>query len=98
MPVCTIQFSLNVITEFSDKNTMILGRLLVSSPLSLVWETDTLPLCHRDTVNREDSYIDPNSGFSDLSEFLNYPNSVNSMKVLLHLGKISIDLQRVCMW
>ena len=54
----TLEFSLNGITEFSefsDKNNTILKRLLYSNPLSPVWETEILPLCHRDTANREDS-------------------------------------------
>ena len=53
-----MEFSLNVFTEFAefgDKNIIILKRLLGSNPLSPVWETETLPLCHRHTANREDS-------------------------------------------
>ena len=40
-----------------------------------------IPQYHRDTGNREDLLTDPNSCFSDLT------NSMNSVKVRLHLGK-----------
>ena len=42
---------------------------------------------HRDRGSTADPYTEPNSCFSDLSDSLNLLNSVNSMKVLLHLGK-----------
>ena len=41
-------------------------------------------MVHRDTANRADPYIEPNSCFSDFSDSL---NSLNSVKILLHLGK-----------
>ena len=41
-----------------------------------------LPQRQEGTGNREEYYIDPNSCFSDLSD------SLNSMKALLHLGKL----------
>ena len=52
------EFYLNVFTEFSKfsyKNNIILKRLLGLNPISPVSETETLPLSHRDTANREDS-------------------------------------------
>ena len=49
------QISLNVFTSFSDKNNIIFKTwLLQSNLLSPVWETETLPLSHRDTTDRED--------------------------------------------
>ena len=54
------------------------------NPGSPVWETETLPLSHRATGNRADPYIEPNSCLSDFSDSL---NSLNSLKVLLHLEK-----------
>ena len=49
------------------------------------------PQCQQeDTNNRDDLVIDPNSCLSDLLDSLNWPNSVNSVKVLLHLRKKSI--------
>ena len=65
----SIEFSLNVFTEFtgfSDKNNIILKKRA------------------RTHYNRADPYIEPNSYFSDFSDSL---NSLNSVKVLLHLGK-----------
>ena len=52
----TFEFFLNIFTEFSDKNNIILKRLLGSNSLSPVWETEILPLCHRVTGNRADHY------------------------------------------
>ena len=46
-----------------------------------------IPLDHRDTGNRADPYTESNSCFSDSSDSL---NSMNWMKVLLHLEKTSI--------
>ena len=43
--------------------------------------TEMIPLYHRDTCNRADPYIEPNSCFSDFSD------SLDLLKVLLHLGK-----------
>ena len=54
------------------KNNVILKRLLYWNSLSPVCETETLPLHHRDTANREDSLIDPNSYFSGFSEFAEF--------------------------
>ena len=57
----TFEFSLNVFTEFaefSDKNNIILKVLLKLTLCSLscvTGESETLPLCHRDTASREDS-------------------------------------------
>ena len=46
-----------------------------------------IPPDHRDTGNRADLYTKPNSCFSDSSDSL---NSLNSMKVPLHLEKTPI--------
>ena len=46
-----------------------------------------IPQDHRDTGNRADPYTEPNSCFSDSSDSL---NSLNSMKVALHLEKTPI--------
>ena len=43
-----------------------------------------LPQHQQDTCERQDLLIEPNSCFSDLSDFL---SSLNSMKALLHSGK-----------
>ena len=48
------EFSLDAFTEFSDKNNIILKRLLYLNQLSLVKETSTLPQCQEGTGNRED--------------------------------------------
>ena len=46
---------LNVLTDFRDKNNVILKRgLLCSNLLPLVWETSTLLQCHKGTGNGED--------------------------------------------
>ena len=45
-----------------------------------------IPLYHRDACNRADSYTEPNSCLRDFSD------SLNSMKVLLHLEKTPIEL------
>ena len=46
-----------------------------------------IPLDHRDRGNRADPFSEPNSCFSDSSDSL---NSLNSMKVPLHLEKTLI--------
>ena len=46
-----------------------------------------LPQHQQDTNERQDLKIEPKSCFSDLSDSLNLPNSLNSMGVLLHLRK-----------
>ena len=46
-----------------------------------VKETETLPLSHRDNCKRAITCTEPNSCLSDFSD------SLNSMKVLLHLEK-----------
>ena len=48
-----------------------------------------LPLSHRATSTRADPYSEPNSCLSDFSDSL---NSLNSMKVLLHLEKTPLNL------
>ena len=48
-----------------------------------------IPLDHRDRGNRADPYTEPNSCFSDSSD------SLNSMKVLLHLEKTPL-LHCIC--
>ena len=89
-----MEFSLNVFTkfaEFSDKKKLKnqKGRLQDCNPGSPVWETETLPLSHRDTGNRADPYTEPNSCLSDFSDSL---NSLNSLNVLLHLEKTPVNL------
>ena len=87
----TIEFSLNVFTEFaefSDKNNIILKRLLGSNHY-LLCERQGLYHCATETANREDSKIDPDSCLSDFWDSL---NSLNSVKVLFHLGKTPISL------
>ena len=54
------------------------------NPGSPVLETEVIPQDHRDRGNRADPYTEPNSCFSDSSDSL---NSLNSMKVPLHLEK-----------
>ena len=55
-------------------------------------------LYHRDTCNRADPYTEPSTCFSDFSDSL---NSLDSMKVLLHLEKTpllhSLHLVRACL-
>ena len=48
-----------------------------------------IPLDHRDRGNRADPYTEPNSCFSDSSDSL---NTLNSMKVPLHLEKTPLNL------
>ena len=47
-----------------------------------------IPLDHRDTGNRADPYTEPKSCFSDSSDSL---NSLNSVKVPLHLEKTPVS-------
>ena len=47
-----------------------------------------MPLDHRDRGNRAEPYTEPNSCFSDSSDSL---NSLNLMKVLLHLEKTPLS-------
>ena len=76
-------FSLNSVTKnFNQK-----ARLQGWDPGSPVQETETPPLYHRDNCNRADPHTEPNSASDDFSDSLNFLNSVNSMKVLLHLEK-----------
>ena len=78
-------FFLNVFpefTKFSDKNICHCSNLL-----PLVLETRMLSQHQQDTCERQDLKIQPNSCFSDLSDSVNLLNSLNSMKVLLHLEK-----------
>ena len=49
-----------------------------------------IPLYHRDTGNSVDPYTEPYSCFSDFSDSL---NSLNLMKVLLHLWKTPLFLE-----
>ena len=42
-------------SEFSDKNNIIIKKLIYLNLLSPVLETAILPLCHRDTANRKGS-------------------------------------------
>ena len=51
-----------------------------------------IPLDHRDTGSEADPYTEPNSYFSDSSHSL---NSLNSMKVLLHLEKTPMCLKEL---
>ena len=48
-----------------------------------------IPQDHRDMTNRADPYTEPNSCFSESSDSL---NSLNSMKVPLHLEKTPMDV------
>ena len=47
-----------------------------------------VPQSQQDTCERQDLLIEPNSCFSDLSDSLHL---LNSLKVLLHLGKTTIS-------
>ena len=83
-----MEFSLNAFTEFSEfsdkkklKSKMKIAGL---EPRISCVRIETLPLSHRATSNRADPYSEPNSCLSDFSDSL---NSLNSMKVLLHLEK-----------
>ena len=49
-----------------------------------------IPLDHRDASNRADPNTEPKSCFSDSSDSL---NSLNSMKVTLHLEKTPMYLR-----
>ena len=87
-----LEFSLNVFTEFSEFSDKKIenqkGRLLDWNPGSPVYETEALPLSHKATGNRADPYTEPNSCLSDFSDSL---NSLNSLKVLLHLEKTPLQ-------
>ena len=61
-----------------------LGRLQGWNTGPPVQETEMIPLSYRDTCNRGVPYTEPNLCLSDFSDYL---NSLNSMKVLLHLDK-----------
>ena len=74
--------SANSVAEFSDKNNIILKTLARTH--YLLCERQGLYHCATDTSDREDSKIDPDSCLTDFSDSL---NSLNSVKVLLHLGK-----------
>ena len=53
----TLEFSLNVFTEFSDKKIKIKKGGLQGLPVE---ETENLPLSHRATGNRADPYTELN--------------------------------------
>ena len=74
--------SANSVTKNNQKSKMMIVGL--EPKISCVRDREMIPLDHRDRGNRADLYTEPNSCFSDSSDYL---NSLNSMKVLLHLEK-----------
>ena len=77
----TLEFFLNAFIEFSEFSSKIFLSLEGFEPATSFEKT---PQCQQDTCERQDLQIEPNSRFSDLSDCL---NSLNSMKLLPHLGK-----------
>ena len=74
-----LNFVTNNICHYSDKGGPNLPPLVL--------ETKTLPQCQQDSCEKHNLKIEPNLCFSrsNLPDFL---NSLNSMKVLLHLQKL----------
>ena len=75
-PKCFTEFS-----EFSDKKYLTVKGLEIATQPSLALETRMLPKRQQDT-SETGSLNDSNSCFGDLSD------SLNSVKVLVHLGKL----------
>ena len=81
-------FSLNSANSVTKRNEESKKKIVGLEPrISCVRDRETLPLSHRATDNRADTYTEPNPCLSDFSDSLNSLNSLNSMKALLHLEK-----------
>ena len=92
---CSVEFSLNVFTEFaefSDKKLKIKKEDYRVGTQDLLCKRQRL--YHSATGNTVDPYTEPNSCLSDFSDSL---NSLNSAKVLLHLEKTPVNLFS-CFW
>ena len=86
-------FSLNSLNSVT-KDIIILKRLLGSNPLSPVWETETLPLCHRYTANRRQL----NSSQFMLQWFLRFPEfaEFSESSALFRENAIGTDTNSQC--
>ena len=78
-----IEFSLNVLTEFSNVFSKI-KRIAVLEPWVLAWETDMIPQRHKDIGYRVDHQIDPHLCFS---VFISFSEFVEFSENRVHLGK-----------
>ena len=84
-----MEFFLNVSLTKKKKNQKSKMRIAGLQPMiTRVRDTEMAPLYQRDKGNKPDPKTEPNSCFSDFSDSV---NSLNSMKVLLHLGKTPVS-------
>ena len=84
-------FSLNSLNSVTKKFKKIKNEQCGAGTQDLLCKRQEcmIPLNHRHTDNRADPYTEPNSCFSDSSDSL---NSLNSMKVPLHLEKTPMSV------